>query len=105
MRRRFLFPALMLAVAAPLPGQEQAQKPAPPGEVVDRIVAVVGDSIILASQVEEQLAAMEQQAGRPLPRSDSAAMAKARRETLDQLIEFLIVVQAAARDTTIRLKD
>src|SRR5687767_13494405 len=104
MKRRFLLSALMLSMAAPAFGQ-QSPKPVPPGEVVDRIVAVVGDSIILASQVEEQLAAIEQAAGKALPRGDSAAMNKARRETLQQLVEFLMVVQAAARDTTIRLRD
>ena len=73
-----------------------AQEP-PPGlfdfrdsTLVDRVVAVVGDSVILLSQVEEELGLARAQ----------GVEAEAR-EVLDVLVNFQLVLQAASKDTTL----
>ncbi len=74
-----------------------AQAPAPPGELVDRVVAIVGDSMILSSELDielERLALM----GRQLP-TDPEQLAKLRREILEGKINELLLVIAAQRDS------
>jgi peptidyl-prolyl cis-trans isomerase SurA len=60
-------------------------------EVIDRIVAVVGDSPILLSEVEESMA-FARAAG------DTTGEAELRQAVLDQLIEDRVVVETARRD-------
>ena len=68
-------------------------------ELVDRVVAVAGDSVILQSQVEEQLfAAMGQD---PTIANDSVRVTELRRTVIENLVDQQLVVQAAIRDTTI----
>src|SRR5688500_51457 len=75
-----------------------AAQPAPASaEIVDRVVAVVGDSVILSLDVEEAILAL-QAAGQTLP-TDSAARARLRSEMLDSKISELLLLQAAFRDT------
>ncbi len=68
-------------------------------EMVDRVLAVVGDSIVLWSQVEEHLAQM-QATGANLP-SDPTELDQLRRSVLDDLVDQQLILQAALRDTTI----
>jgi len=81
--------ALSLAPAV-LVGQE------PPGvfgadsTLVDRVIAVVGDSVVLASEVRERQLAFSAQ-GREL--TD--------RQVLDELVDQQLVLQAAAQDSTL----
>jgi len=70
---------------------------------VDRIVAVVGDRPILASEVEERLL-VAQQAGQKLP-DDSAGRVALRRRVLNLMINEELEVQQALRDTTIKITD
>jgi len=85
---------LLLAAASPLQGQS-----APGLELVDRVVAIAGDSVILLSQVEEQLVpALAQD---PALQNDSARIDGLRRTVIENLIDQQLVVQAALRDTTI----
>lgn len=95
MRRSFLFSFVLSLSAAPL----LAQQPAAPGELADKIVAVVGDSIILKSDVDLEILQMRQ-AGAPI--ADTTA---ARRQILDRRIGELVLLQAAVRDTSIKITD
>lgn len=84
---------LTLFTAAPL----RAQQPGP--DIADRIIAVVGDSIVLKSDID-LLMMQFRQSGQPLPDS-----AKVYRSMLDNRINELLIVQAAARDTSIKVMD
>jgi peptidyl-prolyl cis-trans isomerase SurA len=101
-----------LALALPL----RAQEPAPTGEpqvpqfrcdtsttTVDRIVAVVGESPILASQVEEEIFTQRSQSG-PLPKTAAEFRALCR-QVVSDLIDAEVLVQVAQRDTTIKVDD
>jgi peptidyl-prolyl cis-trans isomerase SurA len=98
---RRVLPFLLLFSAAPLAAQ---QSPPKPPELVNRIIAVVGDSIILNSDVEEQLELMEAR-GQAVPRTDTAAFAKLRREIIDQIADQLVLLQAAQRDSAMTVNE
>jgi parvulin-like peptidyl-prolyl isomerase len=70
---------------------------------VDRIVAVVGDSVIFMTDIEEELIRIAAQ-GREVP-TDPEGRAQARRELLEGLVNQQLLLQAAARDTTIVVPD
>ncbi|MBI4409153.1 MAG: peptidylprolyl isomerase [Gemmatimonadetes bacterium] len=88
---------LWLAALAAFPAAGAAQEPAPPGDVVDRVLAVVGDSIVLQSEVDEELVRIAA-SGRPLP-EDPRALDRLRRQILQSYIDELILAQAAVRDS------
>ncbi len=90
-----LLPALGLP--APAAAQE-AERP------VDRVLAVVGDSVVLMSEVlnrEQQM----QLAGMPVPQSGSAEVAAFRRRVLDDLVDNQLILQAAAQDTLLAVDE
>ncbi|MEZ4411385.1 MAG: peptidylprolyl isomerase [Gemmatimonadales bacterium] len=98
MRRTSLLVAcLVLLGAAPAAAQGEPV-------VVDRVVAVVGNKPLLASQVDEALFAQLAQ-GAKLPEGDSAAMHALRAAALEQLINQELMVQEALRDTSIKVTD
>lgn len=84
---------LWLLAAAPL----AAQQPSP--EVPDRILAVVGDSIVLKSDVD-LLMIQYQQSGQTI--TDTAEVY---RGILENRVNELLIVQAAVRDTSIHILD
>lgn len=90
---------LLLAVVATCQLAAQGQR-----ETVDRIMAVVGSSVVLQSQVEEEIFIRMQEAGMQPP-SDPAVMARLRREMLDTLIDAELVFQEALKDTTIKVSN
>lgn len=85
----------VLALALALPLGAMAQEPGP--ERVDRIIAVVGDSAILASDVEEQIE-RRRAVGQPVPAS-GPELEQLRRQELESLINELVMIQAAQRDS------
>lgn len=96
--RRLLALALLLGGAAGL----QAQAGTPDStQAVDRIVAVVGSRVVLASQVEEAMLTRFP-GGRGLP-TDQAQLRAVQRELLDAIIDDELMVQEAERDTTIKV--
>ncbi len=100
--KRLLLALLMMAAAGPL----AAQEPQPPsGEaMLDRIVAVVGSTPILLSDVMEQMNAMRA-ANRPMP-EDSAGRAALTREIVERLIdEELLILRARAESVTVEDSD
>lgn len=92
--RRTAWIGLLLA----LPVVAGAQEPRPDApELVDRVVAVVGDSVILASEVQEQIE-RRRAFGQPVP-LDSAALDALARQELETLINEMVMLQAAQRDS------
>jgi len=83
----------MLASAATTRAQDASSL-----ELVDRIAAVVGDSVVLLSEVEEEVLMRLASRGQPFP-EDSAVLGRMRRQVLDNKISTLLFVQAAQRDS------
>jgi peptidyl-prolyl cis-trans isomerase SurA len=71
---------------------------------VDRVVAVVGDSPILASQVEEEIFQQRGQQQGAIPNTLPAFRALCR-QVVSDLIDAEVMVQVAARDTAIKVTD
>ena len=73
-------------------------------ELVDEVVAIVGDSVILLSQViqgENQWRAQ----GRPVPEEGTREREEFRQERLEEIVQQLLVLQAAAQDTLLEVED
>ncbi len=65
--------------------------------VVEKVAAVVGDSLVLASEVEEKVAPLMADVNRiPDPDKRSARAGALRREVLDRLIDDELILQQAA---------
>jgi len=95
---RTLIPVLAAAVAfvfVPFAAHAQQQ------ERVGFVVAVVGDSVILNYDIEEDVFRTIAQSQQPPPQG--AALERLRRELLESRIDQLVILQAAARDTSIRV--
>lgn len=94
-------PALALAALLPLAAPAAAQQPdggpaaAGQPQVVDRVVAVVGDTAITRSEVQEQVFRMRQQ-GMQLPQ-DPLARDSVLRSVVDQLVEEAMLLEQAKR--------
>ncbi len=99
-----LLAVLGFAGASALPAQQTNTVPTPDGERLAQIVAVVGDSVVtnfgLRERILERLAANRVAEPPPGPELDRLT-----REVLDELIQELLLLQAAAADTTIRILD
>lgn len=72
-------------------------------QTVDRIAAIVGDSVISLSRVEEELNVYRQRGGQ-IP-TDSAQRAALMRELLSGLVDQQLILQAALRDTSISVSE
>ncbi len=95
MRRVFVISAMLILLAAPAAAQDEATAQGP--DLVDRIVAVVGDSVVLASELDEQME-RRRAMGETLP-TDPEALEALRRQELEALINEMVMLQAAARDS------
>lgn len=93
-----LLSALLLTAAA-AHAQQPTQQAAPASTPVDRIIAIVGDSIILQTDIWLELQRMAL-ADRQIP-EDPDQLDQLRRELLDRRIEELLLVQAADRDSVV----
>jgi peptidyl-prolyl cis-trans isomerase SurA len=76
----------------------------PSEAVVDRVVAIVGDSVVLQSQIEEEIQRMRLQQA-PVPAETDPAYARFFDEILDSWVSRVLVLQAAAQDTLIRANE
>lgn len=88
--------AALAPVAAPASASAQQQ---PEPDLVDRIVAVVGDSVILASDLDEQLE-RRRAMGQQLP-TDPAQLEALRRQELEAMVNEMVLIQAAEQDSII----
>ncbi len=96
----FMTVAALLALLG-VPVQALSQDPE---RSVDRVVAVVGDSAVLLSQLlnrEREMIA----SGAPVPPEGSAERDDFMRELLDELVDNQVILQAAARDTLLEVDD
>ena len=71
--------------------------------VVDRVVAVVGNRPVLASQVDEEMFSRQSQ-GQPLP-EDPDSLAAIRKQVVSSIVDEELLVQQAQRDTAIKVTD
>ena len=83
--------ALALAVATPASAQD---------ETLDRVAAVVGDSVLLLSEVQEEMMAWAAQQEQQLP-EDPELFAQLQNQIVQGKVDELLIVQAAQRDSTI----
>jgi peptidyl-prolyl cis-trans isomerase SurA len=98
--------ALTLVIARPLSAQDSATAPAPPRDttfVVDRVVAVVGNRPVLASQVDEEIFSRQSQ-GVKLP-DNAEGIRSVRQQIVSSIIDEELLVQQAQRDTSIKVTD
>jgi peptidyl-prolyl cis-trans isomerase SurA len=96
MNARWLGLVVALGLAAqPVAGQENG--------AVDHIVAVVGNSVILFSQVQEEILAQRMQ-GTEIP-TDSTALKALQERVLSELIDAELLLQEAATDTSVHVTD
>jgi peptidyl-prolyl cis-trans isomerase SurA len=96
--RRILYLAALALV-----GSSAARAQQPETVPIDRVVAVVGNEVILWSDVLEEINVMRAQ-GRELPNDSLAQMALAR-QIIDRLVETELLVQRARQDTSIQVED
>lgn len=96
-------PALALLLAAPATMSAQAA-PTSPTDVVDRLVAIVGDSVVVQSQVQEEIQRMALQ-GRTVPQPGDPEYEDIFRNVLEQYVDQLLVLQAAARDSLVQVDE
>src|SRR5581483_11144648 len=105
-------PAAPGAGAAPAPAAPAAPDGGAPAAppvlrdtvfVLDRVVAVVGNHPILASQVDEEIFSRQSQ-GLRMPTSQEG-LAALRRQVVQSIIDEELLVQEAQRDTTIKVTD
>jgi len=93
---------LGFALALLLPGGLSAQFAQ--SDVVDRLVAVVGDSVIVHTQIEEEIQRMKL-GGNPIPEPGTPQYPAFYRGVLDQFVDRLLILQAAAKDSLIQVDD
>jgi peptidyl-prolyl cis-trans isomerase SurA len=99
MLQRVVF-GLALVAAPALSAQDPAPEPPPSQQQqfpVERIVAIAGDEVVLATEVEERLAQYAQELasrGQRLP-TDSASLRQFRLQMLDRMINDALMVQRA----------
>lgn len=93
--------ACSLAAPAGLLAQEPADsadvRPNAPVELVDRVVAVVGDTVVLYSEILESLLQVQAQ-GQTLPPEGSPAYDSLVSQTLDLLVDQLVQLQRAREE-------
>lgn len=94
-----LLPLAALLPTAPLAGQASPGSP----ELVDRVVAIAGDSVVLLSQVEEEIGRYALQ-GIPVP-EDPEELAALRSDMVEALVNRLLILQAAVRDSTLVVEE
>jgi peptidyl-prolyl cis-trans isomerase SurA len=108
---RFPWPAVALGLmfAGGLAAQQPTAPPlsidipGEPDELVDRVVAVAGDSLILLSQLSNEMLVLAAQ-GVEFP-SDTQGMRDAARDVLESMVNLQLLLQEAQRDTTLALDD
>lgn len=93
---------LALALLTLLPGSAAAQVVQP--DVVDRLVAVVGDSVVVQTQVQEEIQRRRLQ-GLPVPAETDPGYDALFREVLQQFVDQLLILQAAAKDSLIQVDE
>ena len=95
MKRIALVVTVLSALPAPSTGQLIES------DVVDRLIAIVGDSVIVQTQVQEEMQRMAL-GGTVVPPVSDPGYEAFFRSLLDQFVDRLLVLQAAAKDSLIQ---
>lgn len=98
-RPRLAAMSLALLLCAIAPGNARGQD-----SLVDRVVAIVGDSVVLLSDIIQDERQLEAQRG-ALPPEGSPQRDSIRRGIIDRIVEVQIILQAAARDTLLEVEE
>jgi len=93
--------ALALLLAPATPAAAQLGFPDPDANVVDRVIAVVGDSMILQTQVLEEVRRL-QISDSLIPEEGDPEYDTFFRDVLDSWVDRLLVLQAAAEDSLVQ---
>lgn len=93
---------LAFAVALVLPAPASAQFGS--SDIVDRLVAVVGDSVVVHTQVEEEIQRMKL-GGNTVPEPGAPQYDAFYRSVLNQFVDRLLILQAAAKDSLIQVDE
>jgi peptidyl-prolyl cis-trans isomerase SurA len=93
---------LLLALFLILPASPATAQITLGEAMVDRVVAVVGDSVVLHSQIEEEIQRMRLQQA-PVPPETDPAYAEFFDGILESWVNRVLVLRAAAQDTLIRV--
>ncbi len=101
--RHFAYATLALVLVALAPARASAQIAPKDSTMVDRVVAVVGDSVVLFSQLEEQVARLRLE-GQHLP-TDPTQLKAFEKHLLGQDVDNLLLLQAAAKDTLVKVDE
>lgn len=99
--RHFRYAALALLFVALAPVRASAQITPKDSTLVDRVVAVVGDSVVLLSQIEEQVGRLRLQ-GAHIP-TDPDQLKAFEKRILDNMVDQLLILQAAEKDTLVKV--
>ncbi len=95
--------AFLLVAAAPASAQDFRIPAGHQDQSVDRVVAVVGDSIIFMTDVEEEFLRFRSRGGQLPP--EGPELQAFRREIVESLVNQQLLLQAAAADTTVVVSD
>ena len=100
MRRLFLTSLLVLAAVAVSPRALAAQGlvRTDPGEMIERVAAIAGDSVITLTELQEYVLTLRAQGQLP---TDPSLRAEIEEESLEALVDQMLIVQEAARDSTL----
>jgi peptidyl-prolyl cis-trans isomerase SurA len=104
---RTLTALALLLLAAPLAAQTAPLAPPAAGSdsvVVDKVVAIVGDTALLLSDVRTQVQQQIAQSGQPAP-TDPVKLEQLARGAMDQMVEDVILVEAARREKLVASDD
>ena len=95
--------ALVAAVLSVIPSPVVAKEVRQSIDIVERVVAVVGDSMISMTELEQSLLGMEARGwARP---TGPAELLAARLEVLESMINQQLIVQEAAKDTLLNISE
>ncbi|MBW3534977.1 MAG: peptidylprolyl isomerase [Gemmatimonadetes bacterium] len=100
MIRRTLFAGLVAAAAAtPAHAQDLRVPGGATDDLVERVVAIVGDSVVTLTQLQEYMLLLRAQG--QTPPDDPPGRQAFQAEALDALVNQQLILQAAARDSTL----
>lgn len=100
MNRSLLACAVAFGLVQAQPATAQFEEP----DVVERLVAIVGDSVVVRTQVVEEIQRM-QLGGAPVPPQSDPAYRTLFQDVLNQYIDRLLILQAAAKDSLLVVDD
>jgi peptidyl-prolyl cis-trans isomerase SurA len=100
MRRLFLTSVLVLAALAATPHRVAAQGlvRTDPGQMIERVAAVAGDSIITLTELQEYVLTLRAQGQLP---TDPSQRAEVEEQALESLVDQMLILQAAGQDSTL----